>query len=111
MFLGFEKCGQLRSVGTGVFHEARKTLLERAGTSSRVPDEVADSERSEIFAGVPGGQACDGPTGLIFPNFVSDPPGLVAAQGDPGQGGACQDNKDERGRNELEPIPARSAPA
>jgi len=49
-----------------------KALLERTLHAFRIPNEMADSKRSEIFADVPSGETGDGAVAFVLPNPLSN---------------------------------------
>ena len=67
-----EQGGEFSAMAGDMGHQVGKALFERALFAGRVPDEVSDSEGSEILAGVPGGQSGDGAVAFVLPDFVPD---------------------------------------
>jgi hypothetical protein len=59
-----------------------KTFLKWATLTLRVPNEVTDSQRSEVFSFVPRGQTGHGAVAFILPDFLADPKGFGVRQRD-----------------------------
>ncbi len=53
-------------------NELRKTFLKWSGLPLRIPDEMANAEGCEIFAGIPRSETIDGATAFISPNAPAD---------------------------------------
>ena len=67
---------QKRSIVSRKAQEFWETFLERSRPAFRVPDEVTDPERREIFPGIPGSKTGHGSIALVLPNPFSNAPGV-----------------------------------
>ena len=45
-----------------------KTFFERPAHALRIPNEMSDAKRSEIFSGIPSGEAGDASIALVLPD-------------------------------------------
>jgi hypothetical protein len=77
--------------------EGGETFLEGAAFSGGVPDEVADTEGGEVFAGVPGGESLDFAIGLVLPDAATDLGEVLGGErGERGERGeGCEDAEQE----------------
>lgn len=50
-----------------------KAFFERPAHALRIPNEMSDAKGSEIFTGIPGGEAGDAAIALVLPDTFSDP--------------------------------------
>ena len=70
--------------------EFRETFIERALHPLRIPNEMSDSKRGEIFSGIPGCQSSDAAITLVLPDPFADPERLgIRNAGGLGGGSSC----------------------
>ena len=93
---GKKKLRQLCAVSGNKANKFWETLVEGTSLPFRVPDEMTDAERSEIFTGIPRGEARKGSPTLVLPNAFADSLGVGRRNIDRGRSGsrdATQENR------------------
>lgn len=70
---GEKELGQFRSMSGNEVDKFRKAFIKGTALVLRIPNEMADTERSEVFAGIPRSQSENCSAALILPNAFSDP--------------------------------------
>lgn len=53
-----------------------KAFFKRAVHALRIPNEMTNSKRSEIFSGVPGSKTGHGAVAFVLPNLLADSEGI-----------------------------------
>lgn len=65
-------CGGVDAALAIVGDEAREAFFKGTAAAGRVPNEMADAERGEVFTCIPTGQAIDGAGAFVLPDAFAD---------------------------------------